>query len=998
MPKGSLGTLLHYVGQSRDAALARDLTDAELLERFLNCREEVAFALLVQRHGPMVLGLCRRVLGDVHAAEDAFQATFLVLVQRAAAIRRRGSLGSWLYGVARRVAVRARRQAAARVKRERDLAQIARVSDMGNGSWRELRAIVDEELGGLPDKYRAPVVLCKLEAKSYEQAATELGWPKHTLAKRLRRGLDLLRERLTRRGLTLPAGGLAMALGNEAGGAPPAALLTIKTVKAASRLAAGECLADVILSEEIRALVVAAARPRQAQVVIWALALMVALGGVGLALCGWLFEYDLTLPTPQVQAPTPKSDELGPNQATDQYGDPLPAGAVARLGTVRWRHGGGVGFAQFLPDGKRVLSVGNDRAIRLWEYPSGKEIRRFGQPETDEALDWKSGQAVRFCDHAKVSLTADGKTVALSFDDAIQVYEVSSGKRLATLPADSPRGDAPAISFSPDGRHLAALEGASLIRLWDWAAGKEIRKFKCPFKGPESRKGVVYNQALAFSPGGQVLAATMMTRDGDASVILWDPDTGKELRSFATSLDNDEAGAPVFTPDGKTLAFARGKRGWISLVETSTGKEIRRLHDKDQPPRWPLTFNQDGTKLYCSIVYRSQFQEWDVATGTLSRTLGEPHGNNPHVSNHAGLSFWISLSPDGKTAALADGWRIDCHRLTFLELASGKTPGAVDDHAQPILGLHFTPDGKHVVAQGDFRTADVWDAATGKLVHAHTLSDKEFVWISDVSPDGSLAAIQTADSLGIDLLELRTGKVQGTIPSPPERPDQGRVAFAPDGKTLAVVWPNAKLLEWFDVASRRRLYSYTRAAFEDGQRQPATMIFSPDGKTLAAYLDPQTFAWFDVASGKRLGSLRPPRDTAIRSGAFSADGRSLVLDMSDGTAVLYELATAKPRRTYGKRLTSLPAGHATGLPGIRQFPGGDAARRVALTPDGKTLALAGHDRKVHLYNVFSGEEIGSLSGHSAAILAIAISPDGTRLASASADTTVLLWDLSKVGR
>jgi WD40 repeat protein len=172
------------------------------------------------------------------------------------------------------------------------------------------------------------------------------------------------------------------------------------------------------------------------------------------------------------------------------------------------------------------------------------------------------------------------------------------------------------------------------------------------------------------------------------------------------------------------------------------------------------------------------------------------------------------------------------------------------------------------------------------------------------------------------------------------------------------------------------------------------MVFSADSKVLAAYVDFQTFAWFDVATGKRLGSLYPPRDTAIHSGVFAADGCSLVLDMSDGTAALYELATARLRRVYGTRLTPLPGGAASGLRGVRQFHGGDASRRVALTPDGRTLAVAGHDRKVHLYDLLSGEETRTLSGHSASILAIAIAPDGTRLASASADTTVLLWDLS----
>jgi WD40 repeat protein len=723
------------------------------------------------------------------------------------------------------------------------------------------------------------------------------------------------------------------------------------------------------------------------------MSLLVALCGAGL--CGWLTQASPMLPQAWAQASKSQGGDgpkTEPGRGIDQYGDPLPAGAVARLGTSRWRHGGGVGFAKFLPDGKTVLSVGNDRAIRLWEYPSGKEIRRFGQPAADDALDWKSGQAFgSFCDHAKVSLTADGKTVALSFDESIKVYEVASGKLLATLAAYSPRGDAPAIAFTPDGKQLAALEGACILRLWDWAAAREVRKFVTRDRG-ETRKGVVHNQAPAFTPDGKVLAATMV-RDGQAAIVLWDPDTGKELRWFATPPDNDVAGAPVFSPDGKSLAFASDIRGSISLVETSTGKEIRRL-DRYQDTMWPLMFNQDGTKLYSSIAHRSLFREWDLATGKEMRTLGGPVNNNQHSSSHAAMSFWLSLSPDGKTVALADTWQRGCHRLTFMELETGKLLGALDDHAHPVLSVHFTPDGKEVVTLGDFHTADVWDAATGKLVKAHTLTDNRSIWINDISPDGALAAMQAVETPGIELLNLRTGNVQGSIAPPPDRPDKGRVAFSPDGKTLAVVWPYANLLEWYDVASCRRLHGVSRAALDNEHHQPATMIFSLDGKMLAAYVDFQTFAWFDVATGKRLGTLYPPRDTAVHSGVFAADGRSLVLDMSDGTAALYELATARLRRVYGTRLTPLPSGWASGLRGIRQFHGGDASRRVALTPDGRTLALAGHDRRVHLYDLLSGEETRTLSGHSGSILAIAIAPDGTRLASASADTTVLLWDLS----
>src|SRR5262245_21383476 len=194
------------------AARAEDLPDAALLGLFLADRNEAAFRLLLSRHGPMVLGVCRRVLSDAHTAEDAFQATFLVLVRRAASIRKQPSLGSWLHGVARRIAVRARAQATAQRQRERRVADMARSGPLDDLTWQELRSVLDEEIGHLPEKYRAPMVLCYFEGKSYDEAAHALGWPKSSLASRLARGRELLRAGLSRRGLTLSAATLATAL------------------------------------------------------------------------------------------------------------------------------------------------------------------------------------------------------------------------------------------------------------------------------------------------------------------------------------------------------------------------------------------------------------------------------------------------------------------------------------------------------------------------------------------------------------------------------------------------------------------------------------------------------------------------------------------------------------------------------------------------------------------------------------------------------------------
>ncbi len=249
MPGATLENVLRYLRHAADVRVTRDLTDAELLERFRTQRDEAAFTLLVQRHGPMVMGVCRRLLGDLHGAEDAFQATFLVLSCKATAIHMGGSLAAWLHGVAQRVARKARGSALRRREHERRSAVKARAEPVDERTWEELRLVLDEELSLLPEKYRAPVVLCYFQGKTNEQAARELGCPKSSLSWRLGRARELLRERLVRRGITLSTGTLAAVLMEQTATAGLPALLVISTVRTATTFAAGGAAAAAVSAE-----------------------------------------------------------------------------------------------------------------------------------------------------------------------------------------------------------------------------------------------------------------------------------------------------------------------------------------------------------------------------------------------------------------------------------------------------------------------------------------------------------------------------------------------------------------------------------------------------------------------------------------------------------------------------------------------------------------------------------------------------------------------------
>jgi RNA polymerase sigma factor (sigma-70 family) len=247
MAKGQTASALRQLQTLFAAGTTTGLTDGELLERYKAERAlsaeaataaETAFEVLVNRHGPMVWGICHRVLGDAHEAEDAFQATFLVLVRKAGSVRVDGSLGRWLYGVAHRVALRARSEARRRGSWMGPAPATSSDDPVGEVERSDLRNTVGEELDRLPAKYRCPVELCHLQGMTYDQAARQLNWPVATVKSRLTKGRLRLRERLARRGIAPGAVGLATALTHDVRASIPQELLR-STARAATSCAAG---------------------------------------------------------------------------------------------------------------------------------------------------------------------------------------------------------------------------------------------------------------------------------------------------------------------------------------------------------------------------------------------------------------------------------------------------------------------------------------------------------------------------------------------------------------------------------------------------------------------------------------------------------------------------------------------------------------------------------------------------------------------------------------
>jgi RNA polymerase sigma factor (sigma-70 family) len=923
--------LRHLSGLLRPAATTA--TDCRLLDRFAAGRDPEAFAELVRRHGGLVLDVCRRILGHEQDAEDAFQATFLVLARSAGSVRKRESLASFLYGVARRTALRLRTELARRRRHERGV-EAAEAEPPPDLTWHEVRRALDEELARLPEKYRAPLVLCYLEGRTQREAASDLGWKEGILRGRLDRGRERLRARLIRRGVA-PSAILATAALAPRG---EAALVPAALAEAAARAAVSPmptaAPAGLLARAVMRGMLLSRLK------IIALLVLTVGLTAVGVGL--------LRPPVSanngaQTAAAAPPSSPV-----QDRYGDPLPPGALARLGTTRFRHDSWLTAFALSPDG-RTLAAASGRSIHLWDAATGRErLRLEGHEESVRCLAWSS----------------DGATFVSGGDDnTVRLWDPATGKEERRLEghggeARRGQGGVHAVAFAANGSRVISAGGDNTLRIWDTATGKQVLR-------PELLVKVV--RSLAVSSDGRTLAVALGYSDKPNTVWLAEGATGRAIRRLPQEFEVSQV---AFSPDGKSLAVAGsvpGRPGELRLWDVATGKEVRRFKGHADAALW-AAFTPDG-KTLASAGYDRTVRVWQTDTGKELRRF---EGPTPW--------YRVAFTPDGKTL-LAYGAENTLH---FWDLTTGKEALSFDGHHRGVDGVVFSPDGRQLITRGQ-EEVRVWDTARRAEVGRFGFAPRDFPTTAFFKADGTALTAGTADGQ-LRLYEIASGKELRAL-----RPDGWMTCQAsPDGKVLAVHdTKDHSLILWELTTGKERV----RTA--PPPENVSDMAFAPDGAVLAVSSGTDLFIHlFDTATGKELPALGPHKG-GMTTLTFSADGKTVAGSCMGDTLQLWEVAIGRQRLQIdhgGPVVTAMafsPNGRllATGYNGL-YFKGG---------PNGRTVPISPEERdKIRLWDLSTGRELHRFAGHRGGVTGLAFLPDGRMLASSSHDTTVLFWDVATV--
>lgn len=664
MAKTKHGTALRHLNTLLNVGAVGGLTDAQLLELFATGRDEtaeLAFAVLVDRHGPMVLRVCQAVLRDSHDAQDAFQATFLVLVKKARGLWVRESLGPWLHQVAHRIASCARLATARRRRHEKQAASSP--ADLATASNADdLAEVLHNEVSRLPDRYRSAVVLCLLEGLTPEQAARNLGCPAGTVHSRLARGREQLRNRLTRRGLAPSIIGARLPVPAEPAAAPPAWLVKT-TWQSAIRVMAGDTL-DGMVSASVATLAKEALRMNMMTKLSAVAAAMLV---IGMAVTGatTLGQQGLgqEKPSPPQNQQSGKPPTLKVEKrisgCTDQAltlaispnGETLAAGCTdgsvqlldartgAKKASMAGSHRGYTRVLAFTPDGKTVAGLCDDRQLRLWDATSGqltKQIPLLDDPAQGGQKSFLNSLAIS-ADGDLIAVGGSGQTNKGPVDNrkdtsffSVRVINAKTGELVWSH--FGRRGIMSQLAFSSDATTLADATGE--IHLWDARSGDLELTLK-----PAVKPAIIW--AIAFSPDNTIMAGygTARAPGGVGCLLtLWDVRSGVRLRSIdaGPAAGATTPGTLAFSPDSKSLAtgghgfredriaiggkvFGQRRVNYVRLWNVATGGLLWTSAEGKLDLVTSIVFSPDGSSIYCCD--RAATSRIDAKTGQTRHDL-----------------------------------------------------------------------------------------------------------------------------------------------------------------------------------------------------------------------------------------------------------------------------------------------------------------------------------------------------------------------------------------
>jgi RNA polymerase sigma factor (sigma-70 family) len=1012
--------VLHYIHTVTAPPEGGEVADADLLEHFLAGKDESAFEELVQRHGPMVLAVCRRILKGKQDAEDAFQATFLVLVRRAAAIGKRESLASFLHGVALRTSLKARGDLARRRWHERQAVAMASSRGDPSGSepesqavWAELCPVLDEEVQALTEPYRTPFVLCYLEGRTYAEAARQLGWSRGTLSTRLARARELLRARLAGRGVNLSAGLLGAALTEQGAPAAVSMILAGDTVQAAVLVAAGKAAASARAMALAEGVIEAMSLTKLNHAATLGLLAVCLLLGAGL-----LGFQAVSRARPAVEADTqapqakkedaPKVDEVKP--APGEEVRPAEPSTYQNNPRVLQGTGGGQVWAVAIsPNGKTLAAVAggtgnNEGALTLYDLPSGKERVTLVEPKPIRCVAFsRDGKHLATGDFSNIAQLRDPKTGAVrhvlsghkgtvnslaftpdsktlltaSFDRTVMVWNVADGKSTQTIEAHT---DAVlAVAVSRDGKTLVTGSRDKTAKVWDLPGGK----LRHTLEGHDN-----WIEGVAVSLDDKIIATGSL----DRVIRLWDAATGKHLRT----LSGHTGGAhnPVFLPGGKKLVCCSNDRT-VRLWDIDSADLEATIETGHQERLYALAVTTDGKTLVTGS-WDGTVKLWDLDRRAEKQSLRalryRPENSYPLLS--------LACSPDGKLLAASGEEKI----IKLLEADTGRVVRVLEGHEDIAGRVAFSTDGKTLASAGFDGKVILWDVEKGTKKQ---VLDGHANWVFGVafSPDGKLLASCGYDKT-IRLWDAKTGKPIATLNR--HRGGVRAIAFSPDSKQIASGGTDLTIRVW-DIEKKESIQ--TIKGHEDAIRSVA---FSVDGKRLLSGGEDSTARLWNIADGKQIGVYQV--NAIVREAIFSPRGRALAVAAEDRSIRILdpELRILRSNQSphtaaatclvYSPDARSLFSGSSDRT--IRRWEAAVDARSALVTlrtgaklmavasysPDGKWLATAGFDRLLRVRPAEQGALRWAPEGLDSSVMGMALSPDGKTLASGHMDQTVKLWD------